>query len=285
MREQLREKPSDEPKVPIIELRVPGPWVSPDQLDAALKDRGTGFHLDEGSIVNFASGVKVEFGVSDHDNEIGPIFRGGHHGRMSEEELLAVGTHAVKVHVTGPGGSADAARPIVQAAAALVRAGGYGVFVDNSGNCHGPEDFLKLAGDTQPGGLYWTFVALTGSREQNAVGSTGMHCLGLRDCELLDPPDDGNLVAFLLHNFLGYTYQSGATIHDGDILGGDMPGVPRFRAVHQDDQRMAPGTPMHNPYGRPPGRPAHGARHADAQPVRPVAAGADDRGVDEGVGG
>jgi hypothetical protein len=121
--------------------------------------------------------------------------------------------------------------------------------VENSGNCHGPDDFLKLAGDARPGGLYWVFVTLTASREENAVWSTGMHCLGLHDCEVPDPPDDQRLVAFLIHNFLGYTYQSGLIIHDGDVLGGDVPGMPSFRAVHKDDTHAPPGSPMHNPFG------------------------------------
>jgi hypothetical protein len=126
MREQLRDSSAEDATAVSIELRVPGPLVSPDQLGAALKDWNTGYRLESGAIVNEASGVKVNLGVSDHDDELVSIFRSGHEGRMTEEELLAVGAHAVKAHVVGPGGSSDAARPVVEAAAALVRAGGYG---------------------------------------------------------------------------------------------------------------------------------------------------------------
>src|SRR6185295_3689564 len=134
----------------------------------------------------------------------------------------------------------------IDATAALVRAGGYGVFADNSGNCHGTEDFLKLADDPEDGGAYWTFVAITGSRT-HGLYSNGMHVFGFRDAVLSDPPDDPQLAWFIINNFLGYTYASGVTIHDGELML-DGPGEFPFRAVHVDDTKAPPNHPMHNPY-------------------------------------
>jgi len=249
MREELRSSDDESGKPAVtIELRVPGPWISPQQLRDALVERKTGYELTADGSLRSPDGDLIEIGTSDHDDEIAQIFRGGHHGRMTEEELVLLGTHAVKVHVVGPGGSVDPARRVVRAAAALVRAGGYGVFVDNSGLCHGPEDFLKLADDEQPGGVFWAFVTATG--DPDLVYSCGMHCLGLRDVELYDPPQDQQEAWTALHEFLGYSYQSGTELHDGDHMGG-LPdsGVPEYIMRDIPCTRFEPGTPFHNPFG------------------------------------
>src|SRR5207248_3070114 len=135
----------------------------------------------------------------------------------SEKEVAAIAAHKVKVHVCGPGGSVKNARARMDVATAIVRAGGTGVMMDNYGNTHSAKDWLKLAGDTQPGGLYWAYVAVTAEPEE--IWSCGMQCLGFRDVSLPDPPEDRELGGFLVHNFLGYVYQSGVEIKDGDPLG------------------------------------------------------------------
>ena len=74
-----------------------------------------------------------------------------------------------------------------------------------------------------------------------------MHCLGFRDAELPDPPPDPRAAAYLIHNFLGYSYQSGAILTDGGPLDGwDGPGLD---IRHADCDRFEPGSPFHNPYG------------------------------------
>ncbi|HET6250813.1 MAG TPA: hypothetical protein VFE47_24195 [Tepidisphaeraceae bacterium] len=237
--------PGDQDAVPLIQLRVPGLWKGPEEFSAALLATKTGWRVESGeALVNDASGQRVTFGASDHDDQLGDIFRGGHSDRLSDEELDLVDRHTVKIHIHSPGGSPEAARVAVEAAAAVVRAGGVGVFVDNSGLCHGPGDFLKLAGDPDAGGLYWAFVILTASRTE--MFSAGMHCLGFRDCRLPDPPPDRQAAAFVIHNFLGYIYQSGAIVTDGDAL--DGPDGPLFRAFHEPSTKF-PGSAMHNPYG------------------------------------
>jgi hypothetical protein len=233
--------------LPRIDLRVPGPWRSPEELDERLALAGGGYRAGEEHIVHDATGNRFDWGVSPHDDEIHEIF--AHSGRLTDEEIAKIESHAVKVHVSGPGGSPDAARAVMAAATALVKAGGYGVMVDNSGNTHGVEDWLALAGDEQPGGLYWAYVAMTG--DAGEVYSTGMHCLGFRDAEVRIPniPDGPGRedMGFLLHNFLGYVYQSGIPVSDGDPLGDEESAL--FRARARPCTRFKEGTPYHNPYG------------------------------------
>jgi len=73
-----------------------------------------------------------------------------------------------------------------------------------------------------------------------------MHCLGLRDAEMLEVPDP-EWAGFFLHNFLGYTYQSGVPVLDGEALGDEDSALYRVR--HVECTRFTPQAPFHNPYG------------------------------------
>jgi hypothetical protein len=241
-------------KLPWIELRIPGPWGSPMEIVQALRQADVGYELrwgqggeageagEKATLLHLESGARFSVGATDPDDEIADIF--AETGRLNAAEVKAIQSHRVKVFVSGAGGSLEAARAIMAAGAAMVHAGGVGVMVDNSAAAHSPRDWLALAGDEQLGGLYWAFVVVTGSPRE--VFSSGMHCLGFRDAELPDPPDLRS-GAFVLHNFLGYSYQSGATILDGEAIGG--PEGVEFVVRHFPCTRFAAGSPWHNPYG------------------------------------
>lgn len=253
--EQASRDPLD--TVPRIDLRVPGPWTSAQHLYDALTRAKTGYAPGDGVLVHVDSGRRFELSMSDPDGDIADVFAGGR--RISRKEVQMIRAHKVKLHVSTPGGSVDAARAVMDAAAALLRAGGYGVMVDNSGATHPPRDWLDLARDPDdPGGVYWAYVAVTADDAE--AYSAGMHCLGFRDAEMpvpsaadagpaigTDGPSLREAAGFLLHNFLGYTLQSGVPVLDGDRLGDEETSM--FRALAHPCTRFPPGTPFFNPYG------------------------------------
>jgi hypothetical protein len=227
-----------------IELRMPSPWETPDDFAQALNSSNSAYKFHEGWLIHRTSGWRCECLGSAHDDEIAELFE--HDGRLGFRELKEIDAHKTKVHLAGPGGSVETARAMMDAAAAVVRAGAFGVMVDNSGNTHGKKDFLKLAEDREPGGMYWFYVASTGDRAERELFSTGMHCLGFRDAELPDVQDPQQ--AWLtLNNFLGYCYQSGVPISDGDPCGDEDE--PQFRVRHLECHRVPRGTPFYNPFG------------------------------------
>jgi len=235
-----------DPAVPRIDLRITGPWQNPHELIAQLLWKRTGYELADQHFVHLESGRKVTWGVTDHDDEIAELFAQG--DRLSKEEVEEVAGHAVKVHLQAPGGSIAAARDIMHAATALVKAGGTGVMIDNSGLTHSAREWLKLDSDSQdnptPGGTYWAYVATT--RTKDAMFTTGMHCFGLRDGELPYPPD-AQISARILHGFLGYTYTTTTPVQDNDPVGDEEGALWRARAY--ECERIDPGTPFFNPYG------------------------------------
>jgi hypothetical protein len=233
--------------LPRVDFRIPGPWESLDEFRDALARADRKYELTGENLVHTPTGRRFHFGVSEHDDQIAEVFAGG--GRITREEVERIDSHAVKIHLSAPGGSVDAVHGLMKAAAAVVRAGGFGVMVDNSGTTHAPRDWLDLTrveGDDVPGGCYWACVAVTAGGGE--AFSSGMHCLGHRDAEIEIPPGgDREAAGFALHNFLGYVLQSGVTIVDGDALGDESTAL--FSAHARPCTRFPKDTPFFNPYG------------------------------------
>ena len=123
--------------------------------------------------------TQVEFGAMGADDQFAGIFRSSCRSPATDDELATVDGYTVNVFLSGPGGSMQAARTMMQAAAAVVRAGGAGVFIDNSALAHGGQKWLEMTEDGGPDALSFAFVAIV--RGKTDVWTMGMHVLGLRD--------------------------------------------------------------------------------------------------------
>jgi hypothetical protein len=133
---------------------------------------------------------------------------------------------------------------MMEAAAAVVRAGGMGVFVDNSGAAHVGCDWLHLADDPDDAATFPAFVASYASGDK--LYSVGMHVVGLRDA-VLPRTGDREEDACVLSSFLMYTICSGTEVGDGECIGD--ADAPTHRVRSHDCTFPPAGTPMHNPYG------------------------------------
>jgi hypothetical protein len=136
-----------------------------------------------------------------------------------------------------------AARAMMRAGAAVVRAGGAGVFIDNSALAHGGQHWLEMTDDGGPDALSFAFVAVVSGRAD--VWTMGMHVLGLRDVVMKRA--DVEAGGFDIIEVIRYLSRGEKPIEDGHVLA-DLNG-PRFQAFTQDNSERL-GTPMHNPFGR-----------------------------------
>ena len=134
----------------------------------------------------------------------------------------------MNVFLSGPGGSLQAARTMMQAGAAMVRAGGAGVFIDNSALAHGGQHWLEMTEDGGPDALSFAFVAIV--RGKAEVWTMGMHVLGLRDIVMkrADIEADG----FDIVEVIRYLSRGEKPVGDGHVLA-DLSG-PRFQAFAED---------------------------------------------------
>jgi hypothetical protein len=237
----MRRNVDDETVPPEVTLRVPGTWTRPEEFYEALP-RGCRCH-DTGLVL--ADGSEFELHVLPADEEFAGIFAGSCPKTPTEDEQERIENYTVNICLTGRGGSIAAAKKIMEAAAAVLTAGGAGVFVDNSGVAHGASDWMKLFDSADDGGVYWAFVIA--ARSDDEVYSIGMHVLGFRDAII---PATGNheYDSRTLHSFLGFTAFSGAKLQDGELVGD--PVLPTFRVHAQAEDRFPADAPMFNPRGR-----------------------------------
>jgi hypothetical protein len=223
-----------------VALRIPGKWSHPKEL---LQQLPAGCRLTPDALL-LPDGTQVAFGAMAADDQFARIFRSSCRQPPAEAELATVDDYTVNVLLSGPGGSMEAARTMMRAGAAVVRAGGAGVFIDNSTLAHGGGHWLEMTEDGGPDALSFAFVAIV--RGQSEVWTMGMHVLGLRD--VLMKRADVETGGFDIIEVIRYLARGEKQIDDGHVLA-DLGG-PRFQAFTQPGPAQMTGTPMHNPFGR-----------------------------------
>lgn len=157
---------------PLITLRIPGDWSHPRELVERLP---AGFCLTPQALA-VPNGAKIDFIPLAPDDQFASIFRSSCRRPPTDEELAIVARYTVNVGLTGPGGSLESALTMMQAGAAIVRAGGAGVFIDNSALAHGGNDWLEMTDDGGPDAISFAFASIVRGRDE--VYTMGMQVMG-----------------------------------------------------------------------------------------------------------
>jgi hypothetical protein len=229
--------------LPEIVLRIPGGWMGPENLARALPDG----HQYAHNRLYLPDGQDVEVVALAPDREFPRVFVGACRPPPSHRDRRTIERYQVNICLACLGGSLESAIRMLRAGAAVVRAGGAGVFVDNSGRAHPSRDWLELAERPDEGGAYQAFVSLFAGAED--LWSVGMHVFGLCDGVIGRGQDDES-ACLDLTTFLGYTLLPDVVIADGDYAGDYEGSPPRFVLRKEETTFPAPGSPLHNPYGR-----------------------------------
>ena len=230
-----------DPNHPVtVALRIPGQWSHPKDL---IKGLPVGCRLTGDSLI-LPDATEVGFGAVKADHQFAEIFRSSCRQPPTADEMASVDTYKVNVFLSGPGGSMQSAHVMMQAAAAIVRAGGAGVFIDNSALAHGGENWLEMTDDGGPDALSFAFAAII--RGKADVYTMGMHLLGLRD--IVMKREDVEKHGFDIVDVIRYVARGETPIDNGHVIA-DLGG-PRFQAFTQESPAEMAGSPMHNPFGR-----------------------------------
>jgi hypothetical protein len=229
------------PAAPVeVALRIPGKWSHPRELVQRLP---AGCRLTAETLI-LPDTTRVECGAMAADDQFAQIFRSSCRQPATPDELTTVDGYTVNVLLSGRGGSMQAARTMMQAGAAIVRAGGAGVFIDNSALAHGGRHWLELTDDGGADALSFAFVAIISGQAE--IWTMGMHVLGLRDVVMKRADVEAD--DFDIIEVIRYLSRGEKPIDDGHVLA-DLNG-PRFQAFTQESAQEAVGSPMHNPFGR-----------------------------------
>lgn len=223
-----------------ITLRIPGDWAHPGELLERLPE---GFRLTGEALV-LPDGTKIDIVPMPPDDQFPRIFETSCRRPPTEIELAVVGRYTVNVGLTGPGGSLESALTMMQAGAAIVRAGGAGVFNDNSGLAHGGGDWLALTEDGGPDAVSFAFAAIIHGGHE--VYTMGMQVMGFPDLLMrsADVDEEGETIIEIIRYMCG----DGRPIGVGHVLA-DEHG-PRFQVIGKTSDEFEADSPMHNPYGR-----------------------------------
>jgi hypothetical protein len=223
-----------------VVLRIPGRWSHPGELVEALP---TGYRLTPDALI-MPDGTKVEFNPMPPDDQFAQIFRSSCRRPPTDEELAQIDDYTVNVGLSGPGGSLESARRMMEAGAAIVKAGGLGVFNDNSGLAHGGQNWLYMVEEGSPDAVSFAFVGIV--RGQSEMYTMGMHVLGLRDVlmQRADVEEHGLDIVEVIQ----YLAAGDKPIGDGHVIA-DLNG-PCFQAFAAESPAALEGSPMHNPFGR-----------------------------------
>jgi hypothetical protein len=223
-----------------IAIRIPGKWSHPKELVERLP---AGYHLTPERLI-MPDKTEIEFGALPPDNQFPQIFRSSLRQAATPDELATADGYKVNLTLCGPGGSLDSARTMMRAAAAIVRAGGAGVFIDNCLLAHGAQNWLSMTDDGSPDAVSFAFVSIVQGKTES--WTMGMHVLGL--CDIVMKCSDAQADDFGIIDVIRYMARGERPVGDGHILA-DLTG-PRFRASKQPRAEDRPGSPVHNPFGR-----------------------------------
>jgi hypothetical protein len=221
-------------------LRIPGNWAHPGEL---VERMPAGFHLTPEALI-LPDGTQIAFTPMPPDDQFAEIFKSSCRRPATREELEIVDRYTVNVGLTGPGGSLQSALTMMQAGAAIVRAGGAGVFIDNSAVAHGGTQWIEMAEDGGSDAVSFAFVGIVRGREE--VWTMGMHVMGLPDVLMRRKDCDEDEDAII--DVIRYLCRGDKPVRDGHVVA-DETG-PRFQAVATAGSRFDVGSPMHNPFGR-----------------------------------
>jgi hypothetical protein len=224
----------------MITLRIPGDWSHPGELMQRLPP---GFRLTPEALL-LPNDAKIDFVPMAPDVEFARIFQSSCRRPPTDDELAVVARYTVNVGLTGPGGSLESALTMMQAGAAIVEAGGAGVFIDNSALAHGGHDWVDLTDDARPDAISFAFASII--RGQDDVYTMGMQVMGFPNLLLHSPDIDDP--AETVVEIIRYVCGGGRPIAVGHVLADDQ-GRPRFQVVAKTDDEFEPQSPMHNPFG------------------------------------
>ncbi len=228
------------PPLSQITLRIPGDWGHPKEL---LERLPKGYRLRSESL-RLPDGTEIEFNPLPPDEQFPQIFPSACRRPAKDDELAVLSRYTVNVCLTGPGGSMDAAQAMMKAGAAIIRAGGAGVFIDNSALAHGGSDWLAMSDDGGPEAVSFAFVSIV--RGEREIYTMGMQTMGFPDLLMrsADVDERGEMIIEIIRYICG----GDRPIDVGHLLA-DEHG-PRFQILAREKDEFDADSAMHNPFGR-----------------------------------
>lgn len=229
---------------PLTVLCIPGPWRTRTDLIEAIVHSHSGYLFAGQILMNMDTKQSCELDFQPADPRMDAAFRASGPHWVGTPEMQRIAGHASVVYLVADGGQAITAEALMQAAAALLDAGGLGVKVESSGIAHSPAAWREMCAELHLFSAHRAYVLyVTGEQ----VYSCGMHNLGLRDAIV---ENDGNTAGAveLLRQFTRYLFTESPTIRAGQTFGVEQD-APVYRLLDDPGPGYEEGSLYANPLG------------------------------------
>jgi hypothetical protein len=232
-------------KRPQTVIGIPGRWPSRNDIVTSIASRSGGY-LFAGMImmkIGEKDGFTLE--IYEHDPNQKNAFSVAGRGRLTDDDLTAIGSHTFTLYLVADGGSIAAAKTLLSAGNALLKSGGLAIKVESTGTAHRADQWAEFCAHDHLGNLLQAYVAYVGSN--GTFYSCGMHNLGHPDA-LVEADIAPTDAAKLLHTFVGYLLVENPKLKDRETFSIDAD-APRYRLFHEACTMYEAGDLFHNPYG------------------------------------
>ncbi len=223
-----------------VTLRIPGVWEHPKDIIERLPE---GYQISGNHLI-LPDQSEVEVYPMPADKQFPGVFRTSLRQSASPEELEIVDRYTINVGLAGAGGSLQSAHIMMRAGAAIMHAGGAGVFIDNSCLAHGAEDWLQMTEEGSSDAISFGFAGIV--RGKRELWTMGMHVIGFPDIVMNRADADANDGTII--EMIRYICASDRPVGDGHIIADEE--APRFRIQHEFPEQSNLPEPMRNPFGR-----------------------------------
>jgi len=228
-----------------IVIGIPGKWKNREEIvNAIAKDSG-GYIFAGMMLMNSTTGESFGLEIYEHDPNLQQAFQYASMGKMTEQELQAIGEHTFTLYVIGSGGSVDFAQKMMKVTQALLKTGGMGVKIETTGKAFTPEQWNAICGLEDMGRYYDAFVTKL-RMEDNVFYTCGMQNLGLKDAVV--GAVDMNVASYTLDIFSIYQIMEQPEIKAGESFSASEE-TPEFRIFEEKDNRYPEDDAFYNREG------------------------------------
>lgn len=232
---------------PKIILGIPGYWKTRDELKEAIVRKGNGYLYAGNQISSLHNpGPFIELELHGHNSFVAEAFEIAGNGSFSEEDISNLKNHQSIVYLLGEGGSIENVLSIMEAASAVLHAGGIAVNVESSGRARTKEDWLEIAASKEIEMVFTAFIQM--ARENDMFYTTGMHSFGYPDVMTSSEQLSGSEAATLFRVFCLYSLIDRPTMNDGETFSLD-PEAPVYLLKKENCTMFEADEPFYNPYG------------------------------------
>ena len=230
------------PSVEVV-LCIPGVWADTSELIENLAKAGCGYIFAGRVLLNMETQESCELQFEGTDERMMRAFEAAGAHWKDTPEMDVIDSHKSVVYLIGNGGSVAAAHSVMDAANALLKAGGLGVKVESSGIAHPPQDWAEQC---QYNYLFKSHASYVVYVVDDDVYSCGMHNFGLPDA--IVNSNDSTDPAELLRAFTHYVLTESPQIKSGQTFSVDSD-APVYSILESHGIDYGPDSLFNNPFG------------------------------------